>query len=37
MSKVGIKSNDLVRSVIAKASYYGNMTLRGERVGRELD
>lgn len=37
MSKVGIKSNDLVQSAIAKASYYDNMTLRDERVGRKLD
>ena len=37
MSKVGIKSNDLVQSAIAKASYYNNMTLRDERVGRKLD
>jgi len=33
MSKVRIKSNDLVQSAIAKASYYDNMTLRDERVG----
>lgn len=37
MSKEGIKSNDLVQSAIAKASYYNNMTLMDERVGRKLD
>lgn len=37
MCEVGIKSDDLVQSAIAEASYYDNMTLRDEGVGRKLD
>lgn len=37
MCEVGIKSDDLVQSAIAEASYYDNMTLRDERVGRKQD